>query len=72
MNYTGKKREAARIDRENALLIERLTRQTSSINIKEYAKEFQKHLEFKNRKQKSSARNDKAGAYIEQRKVMMR
>ena len=40
INYTGKKKEAERIDRENALMIGRLMRQTSSINTKELAKEY--------------------------------
>lgn len=46
-NYTGKKKEAERIDRENALFIERLLRQTSSINGKFFEKEYQKHVEYK-------------------------
>ena len=72
MNYTGKKKEAERIDKENALMIERLTRQQSSINIKGFAKEFQKHLEFKRRKKVAMAMTNKAEQYIDKRKAMMR
>ena len=72
INYTGKKKEAERIDKENALMIERLTRQQSSINIKGFAKEFQKHLEFKRRKKVAMAMTNKAEQYIEKRKAMMR
>jgi hypothetical protein len=40
INYTGKKKEAERIDRENSLMIQRLVRQQSSINPKTLAKDF--------------------------------
>lgn len=40
INYTGKKKEAERIDRENALMIQRLVRQQSSINKQILAKEY--------------------------------
>jgi hypothetical protein len=49
VNYTGKKKEAERIDRENALMIQRLVRQEASIKHKILAKDYAKHLEFRRR-----------------------
>ena len=72
INYTGKKKEAERIDRENALMIGRLMRQTSSINNKEFAKEYNQHLQFIKRTKAAKSNSSKAEAFIEKRKQMMR
>ena len=72
INYTGKKKEAERIDRENALMIQRLVRQQSSINSKHLAKDYAKHLEFKRRHQIATENCMKAEDFIEKRKINLK